>query len=84
MKNLRHDNIVRYLGMAEDGHELNIFLEYVPGGSISFILSKFGAFSEQIVRLYTRQILLGLQYLHSHHIIHRDIIPLFSNMHMFV
>lgn len=73
MKNLRHENIVRYLGTMEDGNELNIFLEYVPGGSIAVILSKFGSLNEQLVRRYTRQILLGLEYLHSHHIIHRDI-----------
>eukprot|EP01112_Ceratiomyxa_fruticulosa_P016244 TRINITY_DN4878_c0_g1_i1.p1 TRINITY_DN4878_c0_g1~~TRINITY_DN4878_c0_g1_i1.p1 ORF type:complete len:588 (-),score=164.58 TRINITY_DN4878_c0_g1_i1:221-1984(-) len=73
MKHLRHDNIVRYLGTSIDDENLNIFLEYVPGGSISSLLAKFGVFSEQVIKVYTCQILVGLQYLHSHHIIHHDI-----------
>ena len=50
-----------------------IFLEYVPGGSIASLLAKFGAFSEQVVRVYTRQILAGLAYLHARGIVHRDV-----------
>jgi serine/threonine protein kinase len=34
---------------------------------------RFGNFSEALVRLYTRQLLLGLEYLHSCKIIHRDL-----------
>jgi serine/threonine protein kinase len=52
---------------------LNILLEFVPGGSISSLLEKFGPFPESVVRTYTRQLLLGLEYLHNHAIMHRDI-----------
>lgn len=44
---------------------LYIFLEYVPGGSIASMLERFGKFSEELVRNYTRQLLLGLEYLHG-------------------
>ena len=56
----------------EDEH-LNIFLEYVPGGSVTSVLRNYGAFEEQLVRNWVRQILLGLNYLHERDIIHRDI-----------
>lgn len=70
---LSNPNIVGYLGMEyEDGH-INIFLEFVPGGSIASLLKKFGRFSESLVRVYTKQLLQGLAYLHCHGIVHRDI-----------
>merc|ERR1719473_2094347 len=52
---------------------LFIFLEYVPGGSVASMLSQFGVFNEDLIRHYMRQILSGVHYLHSMHIIHRDI-----------
>eukprot|EP00002_Diphylleia_rotans_P025598 TRINITY_DN5066_c0_g1_i1.p1 TRINITY_DN5066_c0_g1~~TRINITY_DN5066_c0_g1_i1.p1 ORF type:complete len:658 (-),score=147.29 TRINITY_DN5066_c0_g1_i1:94-2067(-) len=73
MKSLQHPNIVRYLGSQEDDENLNIFLEYVPGGSIKSLLSKFGSFNEKLVRIYTNEILQGLNYLHSVNVVHRDI-----------
>lgn len=73
LQNLSHPNIVRYLGTAREEEALNIFLEFVPGGSIASLLGKFGSFTEPVIRMYTRQLLLGLEYLHSNHIMHRDI-----------
>ncbi|XVE81555.1 hypothetical protein DITRI_Ditri15bG0074200 [Diplodiscus trichospermus] len=73
LKNLSHPNIVRYLGTAREDDSLNILLEFVPGGSISSLLGKFGSFPESVVRTYTKQLLLGLEYLHKNRIVHRDI-----------
>jgi hypothetical protein len=46
MKRLSHPNIVRYIGTERDAKELIIFLELVPGGSISSMLGKYGKFKE--------------------------------------
>ncbi|KAM3265637.1 mitogen-activated protein kinase kinase kinase NPK1 [Capsicum annuum] len=73
LKNLSHPNIVRYLGTAREAGSLNILLEFVPGGSISSLLGKFGSFPESVIRMYTKQLLLGLEYLHENGIMHRDI-----------
>lgn len=73
LKNLQHENIVRYLYSSLDEEFLNIFLEYVPGGSVATLLSNYGAFEEPLVRNFVRQILQGLNYLHERDIIHRDI-----------
>ena len=73
LQDLNHPNIVRYLGTQRTQDALNIFLEYVPGGSIASLLAKFGSFQESVVRVYTKQILQGLVYLHGQGVIHRDI-----------
>merc|ERR1740130_665653 len=73
LQGLQHENIVRYLGTRRQHRFLCIFLEYVPGGSISSLLGEFGPFSEDMIRRYTRQILRGVDYLHRRKILHRDI-----------
>lgn len=52
---------------------MNIFYEYVPGGSIASLLKNYGAFEESLACNFVRQILRGLAYLHEQNIIHRDI-----------
>ncbi len=73
LQGLRHPNIVQYLGTSSDESHLNIFLEYVPGGSIAGMLKAYNYFKEPLVRNFVRQILDGLAYLHGRDIIHRDI-----------
>jgi Protein kinase domain len=73
LKTLRHENIVRYLGAEMDAKYLHIFQEWVPAGSVTNMLSKFGPFPSTVVRNYLIQVLHGLQFLHMNHIMHRDI-----------
>jgi mitogen-activated protein kinase kinase kinase len=73
LRELRHPNIVQYLGCSSSAEHLNIFLEYVPGGSVQTMLNSYGALPEPLVRSFVRQILTGLSYLHGMDIIHRDI-----------
>jgi mitogen-activated protein kinase kinase kinase len=73
LRELRHPNIVQYLGCSSSGDDLNIFLEYVAGGSVQTMLNSYGALPEPLVRSFVRQILTGLSYLHERDIIHRDI-----------
>ncbi|CCE61773.1 hypothetical protein TPHA_0B01010 [Tetrapisispora phaffii CBS 4417] len=73
LKELHHENIVTYYGSSQEGQNFNIFLEYVPGGSVSSMLKNYGPFEESLIINFTRQILIGVAYLHRKNIIHRDI-----------
>ena len=54
MSRLKHDQIVRYLGYQWDqpNQQLFIFTEWVPGGSLSDILKKFGKKNNKMVFIY--------------------------------
>ncbi|KAI3649085.1 hypothetical protein MP228_006939 [Amoeboaphelidium protococcarum] len=73
LRELEHPNIVRYLGSESTDSYLNIFLEYVPGGSLCTVISTYGTIEEALIKTYVRQILGGLSYLHQKNIVHRDI-----------
>nr|XP_056717145.1 mitogen-activated protein kinase kinase kinase 19 [Euleptes europaea] len=73
LKTLEHINIVGYLGTCLKDNAVSIFMEFVPGGSISSIIHRFGPLPEIIFCKYTRQILHGVAYLHENHVVHRDI-----------
>jgi len=71
---LRHRHIVGYLSAQRlKPNEMYVYLEYVPGGSIASMVQRFGVFREDLCRHYTRQLLLGLEYLHGCKVVHRDL-----------
>ncbi|NXO01342.1 M3K19 kinase, partial [Rhinopomastus cyanomelas] len=73
LKTLKHVNIVTYLGTCLEDNILSIFMEFVPGGSISSIIHRFGPLPETVLCKYTEQILRGVAYLHDNCVVHRDI-----------
>lgn len=56
--------------MQENGH-LCIFLELMTMGSLETLPQKYKHFEDNTMRSYTRQMLLGLEYLHANKTIHR-------------
>ncbi|XP_063818619.1 mitogen-activated protein kinase kinase kinase 1 isoform X2 [Pseudophryne corroboree] len=73
MNHLSHPNIIRMLGATCEKSNYNLFVEWMAGGSVAHLLSKYGAFKEPVIINYTDQLLRGLAYLHENQIIHRDI-----------
>lgn len=53
--------------------QVKIFMEYMPGGSISSILKTFGPLTEDLMAKFLREIISGLQYLHNRGVLHRDL-----------
>eukprot|EP00930_Biecheleria_cincta_P032023 TRINITY_DN22223_c0_g2_i1.p1 TRINITY_DN22223_c0_g2~~TRINITY_DN22223_c0_g2_i1.p1 ORF type:complete len:472 (+),score=83.81 TRINITY_DN22223_c0_g2_i1:39-1418(+) len=75
LKDLKHPSIVSYLGHDYIDSSLYIYLEYMPGGSLTQLMASFGAFEEHLAAVYARELLEGLEYLHSRRppVLHRDI-----------
>ncbi|KAI0515814.1 hypothetical protein KFK09_008482 [Dendrobium nobile] len=62
--------IISYLGFDISGDSYHLFLELANGGALSDFA---GRLDESKIRSFTRQILLGLSYLHSNGIAHCDV-----------
>ena len=73
MASIQHSNVVAYYGCKKLPKSLVIYMEYVDMGSLEDMVKQYGSLPEDITAKYTEQILRGLDYLHSHSIIHRDI-----------
>lgn len=70
LRDLDSPYIIKCMGKEK----CSLFFEYMGGGSVSDMIHKFGgALPDKVIRLYTRQILLGLHYLHQNGIVHSDI-----------
>ena len=52
---------------------MNVFVEWMAGGSVSSLLDRHGPFTDLVIQRYIFQVLLGLDYIHSMGILHRDI-----------
>ncbi|KAF7288217.1 Ste20-like serine/threonine kinase [Mycena chlorophos] len=64
--------VTRYYGSFVVSYKLWIVMEYLAGGSCLDLL-KAGSFSESHIAVICRELLLGLDYLHTEGTIHRDI-----------
>jgi len=72
MRQLRHDNLVKYLGSQMAGDKVYIFMELVPGDTLERLCRSITMTNRQI-QLIVKQVLLALEFLHSYNVVHRDI-----------
>ncbi|ANB10925.1 mitogen-activated protein kinase kinase kinase SSK2 [Sugiyamaella lignohabitans] len=72
---LSHPNVVQYYGVEVHRDRVFIFMEYCQGGSLAGLLEYGRIEDEQVIQVYTLQMLEGLAYLHQSGIVHRDIKP---------
>lgn len=64
--------VTKYYGSYLKGTKLWIIMEYLGGGS-ALDLMKAGPFEEIHISIILREVLKGLDYLHSERKLHRDI-----------
>ncbi|MES1921553.1 Serine/threonine-protein kinase stk11, variant 2 [Bonamia ostreae] len=77
MSKIKDKNVVElYEVLREsDGNKLYIVMELLEGGSLADLLKKEKSLNEERARMIFRQLIEGLESIHSKGIIHRDIKP---------
>ena len=70
-----HPQVPRLLGYFECNQQFYLVQEYVSGSTLKQEVKKYGAFSEETVKQFLREILPVTQYIHEQGVIHRDIKP---------
>ncbi|AES67203.1 putative mitogen-activated protein kinase kinase kinase STE-STE11 family [Medicago truncatula] len=78
LSSLSSPYIVTYKGCnfskENNKHLFNLFMEYMPFGNLSQVTCRNGGrLNEAMIAYYTRQIVEGLEYLHSKDVVHCDI-----------
>jgi polo-like kinase 1 len=81
---LIHENVVRFLHCFEDPSYTYMILELCSNNSMSEMMNHRKRISEPESRYYLSQLVISLQYLHRHLVIHRDLKlgNLFIDKHM--
>lgn len=72
---LSHPFIVGMIGIAQDPRYIYIAIEFVPGGELFTYLRKVIRFPKHLAALYTMQVVMMFEYLHSKNVIYRDLKP---------
>ncbi|XP_021922749.1 serine/threonine-protein kinase PLK1-like [Zootermopsis nevadensis] len=74
-QNLVHRNVVRLHHFFEDTVNAYIILENCSRKSLVHVLKHRNVITEPEVRYYLCQLVAGVSYIHSQHVIHRDLKP---------
>ena len=72
LSELQSPYVTKYYGSYAKGAELWIVMEFCSGGSCADLM-KPGLIGEEYIAIIVRELLLGLDYLHSDKKLHRDV-----------
>lgn len=72
-RSLLHENVVAFYDFFEDDRNVFIVIEHCRRKSLDRVLRARRNLTEPEVRYYVRQLVEGCRYIHSQHVIHRDL-----------
>lgn len=75
LKEIKHPNVITLHDVFENKHEVILILELVAGGELFDFLAEKESLSEEEATEFLKQILDGVNYLHSKQIAHFDLKP---------
>jgi calcium-dependent protein kinase len=75
LKSVDNPHVISTLDVFEDNSQVSIVSEFVEGGELFDRIIQEKSFTEDKAKEVMRQVLVGVEYLHSIQVVHRDIKP---------
>jgi len=72
---VRNPFVVRFFYSFTCRENLYLVMEYLNGGDLYSLLRNLGCLDEEMARVYIAEVVLALEYLHTLHVVHRDLKP---------
>ncbi|KAI9679615.1 MAG: camp-dependent protein kinase catalytic subunit [Trizodia sp. TS-e1964] len=72
---VKHPFLITLWGTFQDSKNLYMVMDFVEGGELFSLLRKSQRFPNPVAKFYAAEVTLALEYLHSMHIIYRDLKP---------
>jgi serine/threonine protein kinase len=73
LKSIQHPNIIKLHHVKDTANRLILFMDYYERKDLHYFLGDYSHISEKVTYRIINQVTSAVEYLHQHHIIHRDI-----------